>query len=90
MQRWCSGVGANLRYNRLAEGNVDDRMTNLEVKIAFVERHVAQLDDLVRQMVDGLAELRAELDRVREMQDAPATSVRGTLEEEVPPHHVRW
>lgn len=69
---------------------VDERMTDLEIKIAFVERHVAQLDDLVRDMVDGLAELRVELGRLREMQDAPATSVRGSLEEEVPPHHVRW
>lgn len=41
-------------------------------------------------MVDGLSELRGEVTRVREMQDAPAASVRGSLEEEVPPHHVRW
>ena len=69
---------------------VDDRLTDLEIKIAFVERHVAQLDELVRDMVDGLADLRVELARLREMQEAPATSVRGSLEEEVPPHHVRW
>lgn len=65
-------------------------MTNLEIKIAFIERHVAQLDELVRDVVDGLAELREELARLREQQEAPAASVRGSLEEEVPPHHVRW
>lgn len=69
---------------------MDERLIDLEIKIAFVERHVAQLDELVRDMADGLAALRAEVERIREMQDAPATSVRGSLEEEVPPHHVRW
>ena len=66
---------------------MEERMTDLEVKIAFVEHHVAQLDELVRKVAGRLDEMQAELASLRE-QLAEASKL-GSPEEEVPPHHTR-
>lgn len=60
----------------------------VEVKVAFLERDLRELDDVVRGLVRRIELLERELAALRE-QSAPE-SVRGTLAEEVPPHSVRW
>lgn len=65
---------------------MDDRLTTLEVKIAYIEHQVAQLDAVLRQTIDGLEGLRREVGAL--LEDRNVASVRGSLEEEVPPHHV--
>lgn len=65
---------------------MDDRLVDLEVKIAFVEQHVAVLDQLVREGLDALARLQRELHEVRTELDV--ASVRGDPGAERPPHHL--
>ncbi|HMV66649.1 MAG TPA: SlyX family protein [Myxococcota bacterium] len=66
----------------------DEERQAYEVKIAFLERDLRDLDDVVRALVVRLDRVEAELAGLRE-QDV-AASVRGSLAEEVPPHSVRW
>lgn len=37
------------------------RVEDLEVKVAFLERHVGELDGVIRQLYDELAALRRDL-----------------------------
>jgi len=61
------------------------RLEELEVKVAFVEHHLAQLDELVRGCVDALDGLQREIRELRE--ERSTASERGGLLDEVPPHH---
>lgn len=63
------------------------RFEDLEVKVAFLEHHLAELDGVLRVQADRIAALQAELVALRE--DRSWTSARGGLAEEVPPHHER-
>lgn len=65
----------------------DERLTDVEIRIAFMERTLETLDGLVREALDGLHLLRGEMVGLRREVDVAAA--RGTLEEEVPPHHGR-
>jgi uncharacterized coiled-coil protein SlyX len=65
---------------------VEQRVEDLEVKLAFMEHHVAQLDELVRGCFARIDQLEAELSALR--QQTSAASVRGSLVEELPPHHL--
>jgi uncharacterized coiled-coil protein SlyX len=69
------------------EHKLDERFTDLEVKVAFLEHHVAQLDELVRVALTGLERMESELSGLREQLTEGAKL--GSPEEEVPPHHVR-
>jgi uncharacterized coiled-coil protein SlyX len=63
---------------------VADRLLDVEIKIAFLERHLAELDDVVRRLVDELATTRRELGEVRDAQSPPE---KPSLESEKPPHY---
>jgi uncharacterized coiled-coil protein SlyX len=65
-----------------------ERVEDLEVKVAFLERDLRELDDVVRDLVGRIIRMETELNSLRERVE-PA-SVHGGLEEEVPPHSVRW
>ena len=69
------------------EDKLDERFTNLEVKVAFLEHHVEQLDELVRVALTRLEKMESEIKGLRE-QLAEGAKL-GSPEEEVPPHHVR-
>lgn len=56
----------------------------LEVKIAFLEHHVHELDAIIRTLSDDMARLRAEL---AELRDGATAGERGPLESEKPPHY---
>lgn len=66
---------------------MERRLEDLEVKLAFVERHLEELDQLVRGTLDAMDALRREVKTIRDQKDV--VSARGPLEEEVPPHHDR-
>ncbi len=66
-------------------GHSDDRLTDLEIRMAFLEDTLTTLDELVRQALDGLELVRAEIGGLRDQVDVVA--VRGSLVDEVPPHH---
>jgi uncharacterized coiled-coil protein SlyX len=62
---------------------VDDRLMDLEIKVAFLEKHVADLDGVIREMAQHIEILRRELAEVRDRSD-------GTPEkpgDERPPHY---
>lgn len=61
----------------------DDRITDLEIKIAFQEHALRELDDVVRGLMDRVDELQALLDEVR----AEHRSAMSPLENERPPHY---
>jgi uncharacterized coiled-coil protein SlyX len=72
---------------RIEEDPVEDRIMDVEIKLAFLEHHTAQLDEMLRAALDRLEAMEAELSALREQ--GGSASERGTLAEEVPPHHVR-
>lgn len=66
---------------------MEDRLMNLEVKLAFLENHVAELDTLLAKYIERVRILEHELAELRESRSK--NIVRGTLEEERPPHHEK-
>lgn len=61
-----------------------DRVDELEVKVAFVEARLLDLDDVVRELADQLAALRHEVESLRERVEAE--DLTGTAPEK-PPHY---
>ena len=60
---------------------------DLEIKVAFVEKHVAELDDLVREMHEMLARLRTELAAMAEQLQDEGRGGDNRLIDEKPPHY---
>ncbi len=58
------------------------RLEQLEVKVAFVEHTVAQLDEVLRQMRDQLEVMQRDIVSLREQQ----ASLMPPLEDGKPPH----
>ena len=67
--------------------NLDARLTELEIKLGFMDDLVESLNDQVARQQQIIDLLRAEVLRLRDqVQDAPATSFR-SLRDEIPPHY---
>ena len=66
---------------------VTDRVTELEIKVAFLENHIGELDGIIHQLVQRMERAEREIGELREERSAASTL--GSPEEEVPPHHVR-
>jgi SlyX protein len=65
----------------------DERLTNAEVKMAFIERTVEDLDSVVRDLNREVQTLRREVEQLRsQLAQAGAVTV-PRLEDEVPPHY---
>jgi uncharacterized coiled-coil protein SlyX len=60
-----------------------DRTQELEIKIAYVEHHVAELDAIVRGLSDEIVRLRKEMAEIRE----GVPSAEGSTGHEKPPHY---
>ena len=68
---------------------MDERLTDLEEKFAYLERYVEQLDETVRELFDKLEGIRADISRAGEETAARLTALEEgeqTLEDERPPH----
>lgn len=64
---------------------MEDRLMDLEIKVAFVEKHLAELDEIVRRMHDSLSRLQAEVASLAEERQEHG-AVR-SLADEKPPHY---
>lgn len=62
---------------------MEDRVEALEVKVAFQEHTITQLDEVVRQLADELERVRRELTELREEH---AASLEPPIDEK-PPHY---
>lgn len=62
---------------------MDDRLMDLEIKVAFQEKQILDLDDVVRTLRDQLDEVRAELERLTEHLRVQS----GETVDEKPPHY---
>jgi uncharacterized coiled-coil protein SlyX len=58
-------------------------LQDLEIKLSFLEKHLLELDAVVRQVCDDLATLRREVSALNEQ----ARGEKPTLEAERPPHY---
>ncbi len=65
----------------------DDRMMNLEIKLAFVEKLVGDLDDVIREMSGHLEEVRGELKTLRERVNDEGNQTASPTDIELPPHY---
>ena len=65
----------------------DDRMMNLEIKLAFVEKLVGDLDDVVREMAGQLEAVRGELKTLRERVNDDGSQTASPTDIELPPHY---
>ncbi len=63
---------------------MDDRLLEVEVKLAFLEHTVAELDEVVRETREALDRALRELGTLREQLGPPGKS---SPEDEVPPHY---
>jgi uncharacterized coiled-coil protein SlyX len=69
--------------------DTDRRVDDLEVRMAFLERTVQELDDVAREAHDEIAVLRDAIRKLTERLDqgADAAVHVGSPEDEVPPHY---
>jgi uncharacterized coiled-coil protein SlyX len=67
--------------------NNDDRMMNLEIKLAFVEKLVGDLDDVIREMAGHLEDVRGELQTLRERVNDEGDQTANPSTIELPPHY---
>lgn len=68
---------------------IDERLINLEIKQAFLERSLEDLDGVVRSLNLEVERLHKEVDRLQRQQgeEAPGAARAPRLEDEVPPHY---
>jgi len=61
----------------------DTRLMELEIKVAYLEKLVAELDGVVREQADRLAHLARELEHQRAQQGPPGSDPH----DDKPPHY---
>ena len=59
----------------MADDDLRERLTDLEVRLAYQDRTVAALDEVVRELAGKVAALEADLRRMRAAPTAAATTV---------------
>lgn len=67
----------------------DTRLEDVEVKVAFLENTLSQLDEVIRELADDNARMSREIQELRERLQA-GLSAGGDLDPEayqVPPHY---
>lgn len=78
------GTSRYVAMSKLAvEGCMSDRLTDLEVKVAFQEHTLQQLDDVLRELVDRLERTEK---RLSEVEQEHRNSL-APLENPKPPHY---
>ncbi len=65
-----------------------ERLVDLEVRMAFLEHSLAELDSVVCKATEELGQVRAVVKAIQSSAEQVSSEVRlGSLEEEVPPHY---
>ena len=65
----------------------DERIEAIEARVAWLEKSLTELDAVVRGLGDELRTMRAELERVRQTQEAASDELSSGQKWEVPPHY---
>ena len=65
---------------------MSNEMTGVEEKVAFLERHVEELDSAVREVFEKLEQLRAEFERHRADTQQQIDARERSIEDDKPPH----
>ncbi len=67
---------------------MDQRIEDLEVRIAYLEKNIGDLDGVVRELGQGLGALHQQIQELREsFSDALGEVSRTSASDEVPPHY---
>jgi uncharacterized coiled-coil protein SlyX len=66
-----------------------ERVDDIEARMAFLERTVQELDDVVREAFDEIARLKGEVNKLSDrLEQGPELGVHvGSPQDEVPPHY---
>ncbi|VCU72604.1 hypothetical protein PIGHUM_04706 [Pigmentiphaga humi] len=64
-----------------------ERLTEIEVKLAFTEDLLEQLNQLVYRQQQQIEALARELAAVRQQASAAGPATGGSLRDEIPPHY---
>ena len=65
---------------------IEARVVELEVRLAYQEELLRQLDGVIREQADGLERMVREIQHLREELAQP-TEAEPSMEEQVPPHY---
>ncbi len=65
---------------------MENRVVELEVKVAYLERAHDELSEVVRDLFEQVAGLKRQLDTVRDQSSVSSESPR-SLEDDKPPHY---
>jgi uncharacterized coiled-coil protein SlyX len=67
---------------------MDQRIEDLQVRIAFLEKNIADLDGVVQDLGRNMAGLEEQLQELRQsFTEAAGEAARASLKDDVPPHH---
>jgi uncharacterized coiled-coil protein SlyX len=64
---------------------MDERVMNLEVKLAFQEHQIGELNEVIREMADAIEELKRDLGSI--IQTVNSQQELGDQKNERPPHY---
>jgi uncharacterized coiled-coil protein SlyX len=67
--------------------DLDKRLEELEIRHAFQEERVTQLDEVVREQADKIVDLQRDLASLKSQVQEGGTEEASSLEDEVPPHY---
>jgi SlyX protein len=67
--------------------NMEDRLTNLEIKASFSEDLLDKLDQIIIRQQDQIDRLQAEVNWLRQQTPAEGIATTRNLRDELPPHY---
>jgi SlyX protein len=66
---------------------IEDRLTNLEIKASFAEDLLDKLDQIIIRQQDQIDRLQAEVTWLRQQTPTDGTAVPRNLRDDLPPHY---
>jgi SlyX protein len=66
---------------------IEDRLTNLEIKASFTEDLLDKLDQIIIRQQDQIYRLQAEVNWLRQQTLADGATAPRNLRDELPPHY---